>query len=226
MYRSTSAMAMFKSSAAFDSLMAPSARARRQSRLKRLGCSPKKAPYSSYGGERHPRRSNSLNRLRYVAWLIMRRSRQRCVSAWMLAPKTCFSASNSPRAMALRRLPTSNHSASAGMRNAPAKRCADPLGVEVAGDIEDHVPQLVPDREPLTLAPVLGVDDNEGHHVPPGVPSARGESADAAERKREYLYATFFEQLHEVGDWLVARPQWRRRASAARSTSTTSRRTG
>ena len=64
--------------------------------------------------------------------------------------------------------------------------------------------EFVGDGEALAFAPIVGIDDNEGHGGATRVPGARGEPADGAEGQREYLDASFLEELDEVGDGLVA----------------------
>ncbi len=94
----------------------------------------------------------------------------------------------------------------AGHEERPGEAVRDPLGVETAGHVEHDVAELVGDGEPLPLAPVLGVhdDDADGRQSRPARPG--GEAAHGVERQGKYLDAPFFEQLHQVGHGLVAQP--------------------
>ena len=106
--------------------------------------------------------------------------------------------------MADRCLPTSSHNGLGGHEERTGEAVRDPFGVQTAGDVEHDVADFVRDGKPLTLAPVVDIDDDEGNCRMPDSTCSRGETTDAAERESEHLDAAFLEKLYQVGNGLVA----------------------
>ncbi len=148
---------------------------------------------------------------------MMSRSRQRWVSAWMLTPNTRFRARSSPRARALRRLPTSSRSASPGIGERASKTVRDPPGVETAEHVEHDVAELLGDGEPLPLAQSSAFTTTTGTGGSPGRRARAARPPTVSSGKASILTARSSSSSTRLGTGSWPKLQWRRRTSAMRS---------
>jgi hypothetical protein len=129
------------------------------------------------------------------------------VIAWTLAPNNCFQTNSSPQPMDLRCRPTFDHKASAGIRKAPANRCAAfSWNFSSPSTSITICPSSCARIEALPFAVDATADHDHAHRLP--VANLRRQAVDVLLRlHHQNLDAPFFEQFDEILDRSMPRSQ-------------------